>query len=150
MGCLIYIFVTSFILTIPCLDASIITTIDEIAGKLKTTKSLPEFNEELSKIDFSSVFQNKTIQTMVAPEYGQLYLMTLAKADNILQFIELPKARVDIQNGDGSVGSFLKSILENIDVLKVVGLVDWSKFILRSNGGELAQFFFIDSYSFFL
>jgi len=140
MGRLKYIFITFFILAIPCFNANAIT-LEELAGKLKTAETLSEFTEEISKIDFAKVFLNKTTQAMVAPEYGKPYLMTLAKADNILDFVELPKARVDIQEGDGSFGSAMKSVLENIDVLKVVDRVDWSKFILRSNGSKSSQLY---------
>ena len=136
MGFFKYVMITSILLTIATSQVNT-ETLEESIKLLKQAKTIRNFTDKLKKINFQNIFKNETIKTLLSPRYSERYLEVMEKQNNIWEIINTENLMTQIRSKQNlTEENFLKMVLKNIDALKAVNLVDWSTFVMQSNGGK--------------
>ena len=131
-----YVIVISLLLWIAPARVLSRTLQDDIA-ELSKTRDVTQFSNVLQKINFKDIFNNETVKESLAPKYKNEYLEMVANTGKLVEIIDVDSLMLHFHTKQNMTNmTFLKMVLKNIDALKAVNLVDWSTFIMQSNGGK--------------
>ena len=115
-------------------------TLQEDIVQLSQTSNSNQFTVILQKIKFKDIFNNETVKRTLSPKYKSEYLELIAGTDSLVEVIDVDSlmsqfhAKRNVTNM-----AFLEMVLENMDALIAVNFVDWSSYIINSDGGKISK-----------
>ena len=119
-------------------------TLQEDISHLSQTTNTNQFTTILQQIKFKDIFNNETVKRSLSPKYKSDYLELIANTDNLVEVIDVDSLMSHF-HAERNVTNmrFLRLVLENMDALIAVNHVDWSSYIINSEGGRNSQQYYL-------